>query len=51
MRETKEQRNMIRGGAAFTKSNGEFGITSTFRADVEISKRDKELGFRLVSQS
>jgi len=51
IRETKEQRNMIRGGAALTKSNGEFGITSTFRADVEISKRDKELGFRLVSQN
>jgi serine/threonine protein kinase/formylglycine-generating enzyme required for sulfatase activity len=45
----KEQRNMIRGGGAFSKSNGEFGITSTFRADVETTKRDKELGFRLVA--
>ena len=51
IRETKEPRNMIRGGGAFTKSNGEFGITSTFRADVEASKRDKELGFRLVTQN
>jgi serine/threonine-protein kinase len=51
IRETKEPRYMIRGGGAFSKSNGEFGITSTFRADVEATKRDKELGFRLVSQS
>jgi formylglycine-generating enzyme required for sulfatase activity len=49
MLSTKEQRNMIRGGGAFSKSNGEFGITSTFRADVETTKRDKELGFRLVA--
>ena len=51
MRETKEPRYMIRGGGALSKSNGEFGITSTFRADVEASKRDKELGFRLVTQA
>ncbi len=43
-----DKRNMIRGGAALNKSSGEFGITSTFRADVDASKRDKELGFRLV---
>ncbi len=49
MRDTPEPRYMIRGGAAFNKSAGEFGITSTFRADVEASKRDKELGFRLVT--
>jgi len=48
IKETKEQRNMIRGGAALNKSTGDFGITSTFRADVDVSKRDKELGFRLV---
>ncbi len=48
MRETREPRHMIRGGAALTKSEGEFGITSTFRADVAASTRDKELGFRLV---
>ena len=45
---TKDQRNMIRGGAALNKSAGEFGITATFRADVDVTKRDKELGFRLV---
>ena len=45
---TTEPRNMIRGGAGLNKSSGDFGITSTFRADVDVSKRDKELGFRLV---
>ena len=49
IKETSEPHNMIRGGGAFSRSNGEFGINSVFRADVEISKRDKELGFRLVS--
>ena len=49
MKETKEPRYMIRGGAALNKSVGEFGITATFRADVEATKRDKELGFRLVT--
>lgn len=44
----KEPRNMIRGGAALNKSSGDFKMTSTFRADVDIRKRDKELGFRLV---
>ncbi|MBK7512949.1 MAG: SUMF1/EgtB/PvdO family nonheme iron enzyme [Chloracidobacterium sp.] len=48
IKETAEPRNMIRGGAGLNKSSGEFGITSTFRADVDVSKRDKELGFRLV---
>jgi serine/threonine protein kinase len=47
---TVEPRYMIRGGAALTKSRGDFAITSTFRVDVEGSKRDKELGFRLVTQ-
>jgi serine/threonine-protein kinase len=51
IKETKEPHNMIRGGGAFSKSVGEFGINSVFRADVEVSKRDKELGFRLVSQN
>jgi serine/threonine-protein kinase len=46
--ETRTPHYMIRGGAALTKSTGEFGITSTFRADVDASQRDKELGFRLV---
>jgi serine/threonine protein kinase/formylglycine-generating enzyme required for sulfatase activity len=51
MKETKEPRYMIRGGSAYNKSSGEFGVTAAFRADVEASKRDKELGFRLVTQS
>ncbi len=50
IKETKEPHYMIRGGGAITKSNGEFGITATFRADVDGAKRDKELGFRLVAQ-
>jgi serine/threonine-protein kinase len=49
MKQTKEIHYMIRGGAALYKSSGDFGITSTFRADVDESKRDKELGFRLVA--
>ncbi len=49
--ESKEPRFMIRGGAAMNKSAGEFGIASTFRQDVPVSKRDKELGFRLVAQN
>jgi formylglycine-generating enzyme required for sulfatase activity len=49
MKQTKETHYMIRGGAALYKSSGDFGITSTFRADVDESKRDKELGFRLVA--
>lgn len=51
IRPTAEPRYMIRGGAALNKSLGEYGITSTFRADVEASKRDKELGFRLVTDN
>jgi serine/threonine-protein kinase len=50
MRPTTEPRYMIRGGAALTKSTGDFAVTSALRADVEGSKRDKELGFRLVTQ-
>jgi formylglycine-generating enzyme required for sulfatase activity len=50
IKESKEQHFMIRGGAALYKSSGQFAITSAFRADVEASKRDKELGFRLVTQ-
>jgi len=46
---TKDVNYMIRGGAALTKSTGEFGITPTFRQDVDGSTRDKELGFRLVA--
>ena len=45
-----EPHYMIRGGGAFSKSSGDFGVTSAFRVDVPASKRDKELGFRLVTQ-
>lgn len=48
MRESRTPRYMIRGGAAYNKSGGEFVPTATFRADVDGSSRDKELGFRLV---
>ena len=46
--ESKEPRNMIRGGAALNKSTGNMAITSTFRADVPATTRNKEIGFRLV---
>ncbi len=51
VKETKEPHYMFRGGAAITKSVGAFGISSTSRADIDASKRDKELGFRLVAQN
>ena len=40
--------NVIRGGSARDKSSGETAITSTFRGFVELTKRDAQLGFRLV---
>ncbi|MBX3300119.1 MAG: SUMF1/EgtB/PvdO family nonheme iron enzyme [Acidobacteria bacterium] len=40
---------MIRGGAAFTKSSGDYAASSTIRIGVAPTKRDKELGFRLVT--
>jgi eukaryotic-like serine/threonine-protein kinase len=49
VKETPEPHHMIRGGGAFSKSAGEFAVTSTFRAAVDASRRDKELGFRLVT--
>lgn len=51
MRQMTEPHFMIRGGAALYKSSGDFAITSAFRSPVEGSKRDKELGFRLVTQA
>ncbi len=51
VKETKDPHFMIRGGAALNKSAGEFGINAMFRADVDATKRDKELGFRLVTQN
>ncbi len=40
--------NVFRGGSAFSKSSGDKAITSTFRGFVELTKRDAQLGFRLV---
>lgn len=51
MKEPKEPRNMIRGGSAFSKSTGDTAITTTFRKDIPVTTRDKELGFRLVTQN
>ena len=45
-----EPHYMIRGGGALSKASGDFAVTAAFRADVAASKRDKELGFRLVTQ-
>ena len=39
---------VIRGGSAFDKSTGASGVSSTFRGFVEPTKRDAQLGFRLV---
>ncbi len=49
VKESKEPKYMVRGGAAIYKSVGEFAITSTFRQDVDGNKRDKDLGFRLAA--
>ncbi len=40
--------NVFRGGSAFSKSSGDKAVTSTFRGFVELTKRDAQLGFRLV---
>ena len=49
MKESKEPRYMVRGGAAIYKSVGEFAITGSFRQDLDASKRAPDLGFRLVT--
>ncbi|MBV9216876.1 MAG: SUMF1/EgtB/PvdO family nonheme iron enzyme [Acidobacteria bacterium] len=51
IKQSKDPHYMIRGGSALNKSAGQFGITATFRIDVESTKRDKELGFRLVTDN
>jgi formylglycine-generating enzyme required for sulfatase activity len=48
VRESKEPENMVRGGCAQNKSTGDFAIRSTSRLVVPVSKRDLQLGFRLV---
>lgn len=41
---------MIRGGAAIYKSEGPAAVNSVLRVDVSASRREKDLGFRLVTQ-
>ena len=48
VKESSEPENIVRGGCAQNKSAGQFAITSTSRLIVPISKRDLQLGFRLV---
>ena len=40
--------NVFRGGSAYSKSSGDKAVTSTYRGFVELTKRDAQLGFRLV---
>jgi serine/threonine-protein kinase len=49
--EPKEPENMVRGGCASNVSTGPNGITSTTRQVVPASKRDLQLGFRLVTDN
>ncbi|HEY2866321.1 MAG TPA: bifunctional serine/threonine-protein kinase/formylglycine-generating enzyme family protein [Pyrinomonadaceae bacterium] len=51
VKESTEPENIVRGGCAENKSSGPFAITSTSRIIVPISKRDLQLGFRLVRSS
>lgn len=44
-------KNMVRGGAAYSRSTGGAAATSTLRADVDIKKQSAELGFRLVRKN
>jgi formylglycine-generating enzyme required for sulfatase activity len=48
VKESTEPENIVRGGCAKNKSTGAFAITSTSRLVVPTSKRDLQLGFRLV---
>jgi serine/threonine-protein kinase len=48
VKESTEPENMVRGGCAQNKSTGQFAIRSTSRLVVPASKRDLQLGFRLV---
>jgi len=49
VKEFAETTYAIRGGCAQNKSTGEYAITSTYRQFVPITKRDLQLGFRLVT--
>ena len=46
-----EPENMVRGGSMKNLSNGEAAVTSTSRLNVVASKRDLQLGFRLVTDN
>ena len=46
-----ETENMIRGGCASNFSAGPDAITSTYRQFLAVSKRDLQLGFRLVTDN
>lgn len=48
IKDTVEPHYIVRGGSAEIKSAGNNGIKSTTRVDVEASKRDGTLGFRLA---
>lgn len=49
--EPKEPENMVRGGCASNASTGPNAITATTRLVVPASKRDLQLGFRLVTDN
>ncbi|MBA3784494.1 MAG: SUMF1/EgtB/PvdO family nonheme iron enzyme [Acidobacteria bacterium] len=44
----KDNIYIFRGGSAFNKSTGDKAITSTYRGTINMTKRDAQLGFRLV---
>jgi len=44
----KDSIYIFRGGSAFNKSTGDKAITSTYRGTINMTKRDAQLGFRLV---
>jgi len=43
----KEKRFVVRGGSAY-ENPAKLNITSTFRADIPVTQKEKNLGFRLV---
>ncbi len=47
--EISSESQVVRGGGFFDETKGENGITSTFRGLVAPTKKDKSLGFRLVT--
>ncbi len=49
VKQPTEVMNAVRGGCAQNNSAGEYAITSTYRQFVPVTKRDLQLGFRLVT--